>query len=64
MTKTTMPLSILLVIAVAVGVLVTAICAGFLNLRLRIKLRHLSKRVRLAEQEVDNLRTIPLKSQH
>ena len=57
----TLPLSLLLVLCFGVGLVLGFIVMGFKVLRLKAKNRGLRRRLRVAEQEIDNLRVIPVK---
>ncbi len=59
-----MPLAFLLVIAFAVGVILGLLIASYYTLKVRGQNMRLQKRIKLAEKEVANLRSIPLKDSH
>ena len=56
-------LSVLLVIAFGLGIIVGAIFTLFPILKLKRDNRRLRSRIKIAEQEVDNLRSIPIKGE-
>jgi len=56
-----LPLSLLLVISFGIGLFVSFLYMGFVILRLKSERRHLRKRLSVAEKEIDNLRTIPVR---
>lgn len=60
----TMPLSLLLVSVFALGCLLGALVTGWPLIKTKIQNRHLRKKLKLAEKEVENLRAIPLRDQH
>jgi len=62
--KDTLPLSFLLTIAFLTGALVGLLIALVGFFRARRENRQLRKRIDLAEAEVNNLRSIPLKDTH
>lgn len=57
----TLPLSSLLLITLAIGVLIGALAVYLATLGLRYENRRLKKKNKLAEQEIDTLRVLPLK---
>ena len=60
----TLPLSLLLVSVFAFGCLLGLLVGGWLLLRMKIKNYRLKQRLKVAEKEVQNLRTIPLQDRH
>lgn len=59
--KHMVPLSLLLVLTFAIGCVLGLIVGLFMYLKQRTKNYRLKSRVKLAEKELANLRTIPLK---
>jgi putative membrane protein len=57
----TLPLSGLVLIALIMGVLLGALAVSLATLRLRYDNRRLKKQAKLAEQEIDSLRVLPLR---
>ena len=60
----TFPLSLLLVLALAAGVLVGLLIGMFMYVGAKSQSLRLNRRVRLAEKEVANLRAVPLQGKH
>jgi putative membrane protein len=56
-----LPLALLVVLVLAVGAVLGLLVAGFLILRLKRDNRRLRRASRQAEQEVANLRALPIK---
>ncbi|MAT50418.1 MAG: hypothetical protein CMK32_04445 [Porticoccaceae bacterium] len=56
-----LPLAVLVVLVLAVGAVLGLLVAGFMILRLKRENRKLRRGTRLAEQEVANLRSLPIK---
>lgn len=56
-----LPLALLVVLVLAVGAVLGLLVAGFMILRLKRENRKLRRGTRLAEQEVANLRSLPIK---
>lgn len=59
-----LPLSLLLVLTLAIGALLGLIVGIIMCIRLKRENHRLAHRVKLAEKEVANLRTQPLKDTH
>lgn len=59
-----MPLSLLLVIVLAIGSLLGMMVGFWIVLKVKIKNYRLKQRLKLAEKEIENLRAIPLKDKH
>lgn len=60
----TLPLSVLVVLAIILGAVLSA-CALFLSsLRLRYENRRLHKKLATLEQEINSLRILPVKDTH
>lgn len=57
----TMPLSILLVIAMLVGVLLGVLVLSLATLKLRYENRRLQHKLSVSEQEINSLRILPIK---
>lgn len=57
---TSLPLSLILLLATGVGIVLGAIVSTFYFMRLRRENAVLRRQSRLVEQEVKNLRTLPL----
>ncbi len=57
----TLPLSGIVLIALTLGVLLGALAVSLATLRLRYDNRRLKKQAKLAEQEIDSLRVLPLR---
>lgn len=62
-TSTQLPLALLLYIALAIGALAGILLSLLMVLRSRAELRRLRKRLTVCEQEIKNLREIPIKGQ-
>lgn len=58
------PLSLLLVLTLGIGILFGLIVSFKIYLRLKRECYQLRQRTKLAEKEVENLRTIPIKDEH
>jgi len=58
----TLPLSLLLVISFCIGILLCFFAMSYVVVRLKAHKRYLEKKLRLAEQEINNLRTIPIRN--
>ena len=56
----TLPLSLLLLLAVGVGIVLGAIASSFYFMRIKKENADLRRQSRLVEQEVKNLRTLPI----
>lgn len=56
-----LPLSVTLVLTLAIGGLVGILASLFLIIRVKFENRSLKKKVKLAEEEIINLRSLPLK---
>ncbi|BAZ94554.1 putative membrane protein [Thiohalobacter thiocyanaticus] len=56
-----LPLALLVVLVLALGAVLGLLVAGFMLLRLKRENRKLRRGTRLAEQEVANLRSLPVK---
>ena len=59
-----LPLSLLLVSVFAIGCLLGVLVTVWLLIKTKIQNRHLRKKLKLVEKEVENLRAIPLRDQH
>ena len=59
-----MPLSLLLVIVLAIGSLLGMMVGFWLLLKAKIKTYRLRQRLKNAEKEIENLRAIPLQDKH
>ena len=57
----TISTSLLVLISLVIGVLLGALAVWFTTLRLRYDNRRLNKQAKLAEQEIDSLRVLPLR---
>ena len=55
------PLSLIIVFSVAIGAILGVLASLTLILKMKHELVKLNKTVKLAEKEVDNLRSLPLK---
>jgi putative membrane protein len=55
-----LPLSIVIVLSMVTGIILGALIITVSTLKLRYENRRLTKKVKQAEQEIDNLRTLPL----
>jgi uncharacterized membrane protein YciS (DUF1049 family) len=60
----TMALSLLLVAVFITGCLMGMVVVLTMIVNVKLKNYHLRQRLRLAEKEIDNLRTIPLQDRH
>lgn len=58
------PLSLLLVISFGLGLLLSFVVMSFIVLRLKNQKWRLRKQLKIAEQEIDNLRSLPVKDEH
>ncbi|MBN1683899.1 MAG: LapA family protein [Gammaproteobacteria bacterium] len=58
-----LPLSLLLLISFAAGVIVALLAMGIILLRLKAQNLGLKRRLRTAEKEIENLRTLPIKEE-
>ncbi len=61
--QSTLPLSLLLVIAFAMGCLLGIVVGLWLVLKAKLRNYRLRQRLSLAEREIENLRAIPLQDQ-
>lgn len=59
-----LPLSLLIVVTFGIGLIVGFSALLIKSIKLRAKLSRARKKLRLAEQEINNLRTIPIKDSH
>lgn len=59
-----LPLSLLLVVALIGGVILGVVASVIPYLRLHNKNRRLRQRLKVVEEEVTNLRSLPLKDEH
>ena len=59
-TTPTLPLSLLLLLAVGAGIILGAIASSFFYVRIKKENSDLRRQSRLVEQEVKNLRTLPI----
>lgn len=57
----TLSTSVLILASLLLGVLIGALAVWFSSLRLRYDNRRLNKQAKLAEQEIDSLRVLPLR---
>jgi len=57
---TSLPLSLILLLAVGVGILLGAVVSAFYFMRIRKENANLRRQSRLVEQEVRNLRSLPI----
>lgn len=60
----TMPLSLLLVLVLALGSVLGMLVVFWLLLKVKIKNYRLRQRLKLTEKEIENLRAIPLQDKH
>lgn len=60
----TLPLAVLLVIAVLIGMVLGVVAILFNSLKLRYENRRLSQKLALSEQEINSLRILPIKDSH
>jgi putative membrane protein len=60
----TMPLSVLLVMAMLLGVAIGLIVLMLTTLKLRYENRRLQHRLSVSEQEINSLRILPIKDNH
>ena len=56
-----LPLSLLLIISFALGIIIALLMVSMVLIRLKAKNLGLKRRLRIAEQEIENLRTMPIK---
>jgi putative membrane protein len=61
---TKLPLSLLLVVSFGIGLIVGFSVLLITSIKLRTHLGRTKRKLRVAEQEIDNLRTIPIKDSH
>ena len=59
-----LPLSIIIVLAIVLGAGIAAFALFMGTLRLRYENRRLSKKLELSEQEINSLRILPVKDSH
>lgn len=57
---TSLPLSLILLLAVGVGILLGAVVSAFYFMRIRKENANLRRQAHLVEQEVKNLRSLPI----
>ena len=62
--QTQIALSLLLVIVFGIGLIVGLLISSFLLVKEKAQNRRLKSRIKLADQEVSNLRNIPLQDRH
>lgn len=62
--KHVMPLSLLLVLSFCVGSLLSLCVSLFIYFKQRISYYKLNQRFKLAEKEIENLRSMPIKDTH
>jgi len=60
----TLPLAVLIVLAILVGAVLCATALSVSALRLRYENRRLSKKLNVSEQEINSLRILPVKDSH
>jgi len=60
----TMPLSVLLVVTLGLGMLLGLITSMALYIRLKREIYQLKGHIKIAQKEVENLRTLPLNETH
>ena len=59
-----LPLSFLLVVSFGIGLIVGFSALLITTIRLRTNLRRVKKNLNVAKQEINNLRTMPIKDEH
>lgn len=59
-----LPLSLLLMFTFGIGLIIGFLILLVSLIRLRTNLRRAKKKLRIAEQEIKNLRTMPIKDEH
>ena len=59
-----LPLSLLLMLTFGTGLIIGCLILSISLIRLRTNLRRTKKKLRVAEQEINNLRTMPIKDEH
>ena len=59
-----LPLSFVMAITLSIGITIGLLIMGLITLRLKTEKHYLKKRLKVAEQEIENLRTIPIKDEH
>lgn len=59
-----MPLSLVVVTTLLCGGVLGLLSAGMMCLRLKFENKRLRKRITVAEKEIENLRTIPIRDKH
>jgi putative membrane protein len=59
-----LPLSFLLVVSFGIGLIVGFLALLITTIRLRTNLGRTKKKLFIAKQEIDNLRTMPVKDEH
>ncbi len=60
-TEFSLPLSVVVVIAMLIGALITGLVFAFSTLRLRYENARLRKKLSVSEQEINSLRILPIK---
>lgn len=60
----TLPLAVLIVLAILVGAVLSATALSVSALRLRYENRRLNKKLSVSEQEINSLRILPVKDTH
>lgn len=60
----TLPLSVVIVLAIILGSLLSASALVLGSLRLRYENRRLTKKLAISEQEINSLRILPVKDSH
>ena len=64
LTTLSLPLSLLVTLSVGLGVVVGALLVLAKYWRLRLSHKYLKNQLKLKEEEISNLRSIPLKDEH
>ena len=59
-----LPLSFIMAITLSIGITIGLLIMGLITLRLKAEKHYLKKRLKVTEQEIENLRTIPIKDEH
>lgn len=58
------PLSLIMAMTFSIGLLIGLLTTMLMVFKLKTERFHLNKRLKLAEKEIENLRTIPIKDEH
>lgn len=59
-----LPLSLLLVLALTIGLIIGMMVSGIFYLKLKSENYRIKSRIKIAEKEIENLRAIPIQDPH